>query len=130
VVLLTVPAFQTLWSSEDDTAGHYRRYRLNQLKELAQTAGFSVTYINYFFEFLFFPILFVRVWMEKLGLLKRSGERTEEEKRRIAEGQFKEKRGLVQKVLNILEHFELNRLLCERKVRFGSSILCVMEKKC
>ena len=126
--LLTVPAFRALWSSEDDAAGHYRRYRLKQLESVARAAGFSVSYINYFFEFLFLPILVVRVWMEKIGLIRRSGERTEEEQKRISESQFKEKTGIVQKGLNALEHFELKRLLRGKKVRFGSSIICVLEK--
>ena len=127
-VLLTVPAFKALWSSEDDTAGHYRRYKQEQLKETAQAAGFTVEYINYFFEFLFFPILFVRVWLEKVGLLKRSEERTEEEKRRITEGQFKERKGAVQWFLNILEQAELKRLLRGKSVKLGSSILCVLKR--
>lgn len=128
IALLTVPAFQTLWSSEDDSAGHYRRYRLKALKELARAAGFEVLYINYFFEFLFLPILLVRVGLEKTGLLKRSEQRTAEEKKRVAKRQFQEKKGSVGHVLNLLENFEINRLIHNRKVRFGSSIICVLEK--
>lgn len=127
-VLLTVPAFQSLWSSEDDAAGHYRRYRLNTLKELVQAAGFKVLYINYFFEFLFLPILLVRVGFEKIGLVKRSEQRTEEEKKRVDTGQFQARKGLVGHVLNLLEHIEINRLVRSKKVRFGSSIICVLEK--
>lgn len=121
-VLLTVPAFGLLWSSEDDAAGHYRRYEQKLLKGVAQTAGFEVEYINYFYEFLFTPILFVRVFMEKIGLLKRNEDRSEEEKRRIEEEQFKERKGLIQLVLNIFEKRELKRLLSCKKVSLGSSI--------
>jgi len=128
-VLLTVPAFKLLWSSEDDAARHYRRYRLERLKESAQVAGFSIEYFNYFFQFLFFPILFIRVWLEKIGILKRNEERTEEEKKRITEGQFKERKGFVQWLLNIFEQAELKRLLYGKKVRFGSSILCILRKE-
>lgn len=128
-VLLTVPAFQVLWSSEDDSAGHHRRYRLQALKELAQRVGFEVLYINYFFEFLFFPILLVRVGLEKVGLLKRSEQRTEEEKKHVTTEQFREKSGIVGHVLNFLERIEINRLVRKQKVRFGSSIICVLEKQ-
>ena len=69
--LLTVPAFQVFWSSEDDSAGHYRRYRLKALRKLDQATGFKVLYINYFFEYLFLPILLVRVGLEKIGLSRR-----------------------------------------------------------
>ena len=96
-VLLTVPAFPVLWSSEDDSAGHYRRYRLKELTNRVQAAGFKVLYMNYFFEFLFLPILLARVGFEKIGLLKRSEERTEEEKKRISVSQFQEKKGIVKK---------------------------------
>lgn len=128
-VLLTVPAFQRLWSSEDDEARHYRRYRLEQLKDAAQNAGFEVLYSNYFFEFLFLPILFVRVGLEKLGLLKRTEERTAEEKKRITEKQFKERQGIVQFVLSKLESWELKRLMGGKRVRFGSSAVCVLQKR-
>lgn len=128
-VLLTVPAFQQLWSSEDDEARHYRRYRLENLKNVAQKAGFEVVYSNYFFEFLFFPILFVRVGLEKLGLLKRTEERTEEEKKCIMEKQFKQRQGIVQAILSKFETLELNRLLRGKRIKFGSSIICVLQKR-
>lgn len=127
-ILLTVPAFQALWSSEDAEAGHYRRYTARQVKEAAAKAGFAVAYAGYFFGFLFFPILLVRVGFEKAGILKKSGERTEEEKREIGRKQFQERKGLVQAVLSMLERWELHKLIKNRKVHFGSSIICVLEK--
>lgn len=71
----------------------------------------------------------MRVWLEKVGLLKRSEERTEEEKRRITEGQFKERKGVVQWFLNILEQAELKRLLRGKSVKLGSSLLCILKKE-
>ncbi len=128
-ILITVPAFSLLWSSEDDAAGHYRRYRLKQIHTLAKEAGFSVLYSTYFFEFLFLPILLVRVGMEKMGLLKRKEERTEEEKKKIAQKQFQKRRGISQIILQCLEKIECDRIKKKKKIRFGSSILCVLEKK-
>ncbi len=127
-LLLTVPAFQALWSSEDTAAGHYRRYRLEGLRRLAQASGFSVEYANYFMEFLFLPILFVRVGLERLGLLKPAGERTSAERKEVAEKQFKERGGVTRFALEVLERIELGRLLRGRRVRFGSSIICVLRK--
>lgn len=127
-LLLTVPAFQALWSSEDTSAGHYRRYRLEGLRRLAREAGFSVEYANYFMEFLFLPILCVRVGMERLGLLKPAGERTPAEKKEVAEKQFKERGGVTRFALDVLERMELRRLVRGRRVRFGSSIICVLRK--
>lgn len=39
-VLITVPAFKCLWSNEDVSAGHFRRYRDKQLKNVAEKCGF------------------------------------------------------------------------------------------
>lgn len=64
-ILLTVPAFPLLWSSIDDSGGHYRRYRVNDLKNLVREAGFEVLYINYFFEFLFSPFFWDALDLKK-----------------------------------------------------------------
>jgi SAM-dependent methyltransferase len=45
----TVPAFQSLWSDADVSAGHYRRYRAGAITRLARAAGFQVDYCTYFF---------------------------------------------------------------------------------
>ena len=39
---LSVPAGRWLWSSEDESAGHYRRYGLRDIERLVKTAGFKV----------------------------------------------------------------------------------------
>ncbi len=127
-VLITVPAMQVLWSSEDDSAGHFRRYNLKLLKETAEKAGFKVEYINYFFEFGFLPILLIRVLLEKLGLLKKSGLRNKNEKKKIADKQFKQRGGIIGSVLNLCERIELKRLVKGKRVRFGSSLICVIKK--
>lgn len=59
-VLLTVPAFQWLWSSHDDFNQHIRRYTKTQLKSKAKSAGFKVTYMSYFNFLLFGLALFQR----------------------------------------------------------------------
>ena len=69
-LLITVPAFKCLWSSEDEAAGHFRRYRIKDLCEILKKQGFYICYQSYFMGFLFFPILFVRVFLEKVGILK------------------------------------------------------------
>lgn len=126
-ILLTVPAFRILWSSEDEAAGHFRRYSLRQVEESAVKAGFTVAYASYFFGFLFLPVLFVRVGLEKIGILKRSEKRTAEEKKEIGRKQFQERRGLVRAILSILERRELCKLLKNKRVFFGSSVLCILE---
>jgi SAM-dependent methyltransferase len=60
VIAVTVPAFEWLWSSEDDVAGHYRRYTLGQLARVIERAGFEVAYATYFFAALVPPIFAFR----------------------------------------------------------------------
>ena len=59
-LLITVPAFNFLWTSEDKIAGHYRRYTIPKIKELLNKNGFKVIYSSYFFSFLVLPILLFR----------------------------------------------------------------------
>ena len=47
--LLSVPAFQSLWSAHDEFLGHYRRYRLTEVEQLARRAGLEVVSGRYFF---------------------------------------------------------------------------------
>ena len=56
-LLLTVPAFPSLWSEHDVAHYHKRRYRLNDLKNKVGNAGLEVTYASYF-NTLLFPLIF------------------------------------------------------------------------
>ena len=47
--LITVPAFQWLWSAHDDFLGHRRRYTLPELEDLATRAGLHVDKGAYYF---------------------------------------------------------------------------------
>ena len=53
--LITVPAFNFLFSNKDVALKHFRRYRKNQLKELLEKQ-FEIKKISYFNFFLFIPI--------------------------------------------------------------------------
>ncbi len=128
VLLLAVPAFSILWSSEDEMAGHFRRYQSEKFCSLLETHGFKVLYGTYYFSFLLLPILFVRVGMERLGLLKRKEKRTEEERKTVMRMQFKERGGCVGQVLGRLEAWERARLLAGKQLPFGSSFLCIARK--
>lgn len=48
-VLITVPAFQWLWSGHDVFLDHRRRYALGRLEEVARSAGVTVEHSAYFF---------------------------------------------------------------------------------
>jgi SAM-dependent methyltransferase len=60
ILLVTVPAYQWLWSHHDEMHMHKRRYTKTQVSDLISNAGFKIQYSTYFNSFLFLP-----------GLLKR-----------------------------------------------------------
>jgi hypothetical protein len=51
-VLITVPAFQRLFSSHDMFLEHKRRYTLGQVADVARMAGLEILSARYFFAFL------------------------------------------------------------------------------
>ena len=59
-LLVTVPAYQFLWSEHDEINHHKRRYRLQGLKEMVRKAGYEVIYGSYFNTFLFPIVVIVR----------------------------------------------------------------------
>jgi 2-polyprenyl-3-methyl-5-hydroxy-6-metoxy-1,4-benzoquinol methylase len=67
LVLMTVPAFQSLWSGHDVFLEHVKRYRLAQLHDVASRAGLRILHEQYLFA-----ALFPAAWV--LRRLKRSTE--------------------------------------------------------
>ncbi|MBU5612472.1 class I SAM-dependent methyltransferase [Geomonas sp. Red51] len=57
LVLITVPAFQGIFSGHDVFLGHYRRYSLPQLVRVAEAAGLTVRRSGYLFASLLLPKL-------------------------------------------------------------------------
>ena len=58
-VLITVPAYQWLWSSHDVVNHHKRRYTRKHLSTVVSNAGFSIDHVTYFNTVLF-PIALMR----------------------------------------------------------------------
>ncbi|MFO0926415.1 MAG: class I SAM-dependent methyltransferase [Gemmataceae bacterium] len=52
-LLLTVPAYQSLWSYADEAGGHYRRYAPRQLHAALEAAGYEVDYLTPFMALLY-----------------------------------------------------------------------------
>jgi ubiquinone/menaquinone biosynthesis C-methylase UbiE len=59
-LLVTVPAYEWLWSSHDDLSGHRRRYTARQLTATITAAGFTVERATYLFSFLVPPAFLLR----------------------------------------------------------------------
>jgi 2-polyprenyl-3-methyl-5-hydroxy-6-metoxy-1,4-benzoquinol methylase len=61
-IALTVPAFNFLWSRDDD-CGHKRRYTIRSLKQVVEKAGFDVLHCRYFFCAIM-PLLILRHFIQ------------------------------------------------------------------
>jgi hypothetical protein len=54
-IVITVPARQELWSNYDSYHGHYRRYRLEDLDDIANTFKWQLNSSRYFFHCVYLP---------------------------------------------------------------------------
>jgi SAM-dependent methyltransferase len=59
-LVLTVPAYRWLWSSEDDRLGHRRRYTRASLREVVEANGWQPQIATYFNTLLLAPIAVAR----------------------------------------------------------------------
>ena len=70
--IITVPAFQFLWSKHDENNMHYRRYDLKSLKQSISSACLNIDYISYYNFFLFHPAFVVRMIKKVFNIDKKS----------------------------------------------------------
>jgi len=68
ILILTVPAFRSLWGVQDVVTGHKRRYSKKEITDKLKGEGFDILRSSYFNSFLFFPILLARRIIRLLGL--------------------------------------------------------------
>ena len=68
ILILTVPAFKSLWGIQDVATGHKRRYSKKEITNKLKKLGFDVLKSSYFNFFLFFPIFIARRMIRLLGL--------------------------------------------------------------
>jgi SAM-dependent methyltransferase len=109
-LLLSVPAFPMLWSHVDNLAGHRCRYRLKQLTEELNAAGWRSRGHTYF-QFLLFPLLAIS------RLLNRN-----------KQSQFERKPPhVINWLLRMINHLEVS-LFQRLTLPFGSSLIIWADK--
>ncbi|MEM1159177.1 MAG: class I SAM-dependent methyltransferase [Verrucomicrobiota bacterium] len=118
---LTVPAFDFLWSAEDDHAGHFRRYTLSQLRRTLESVGFKVEFESYLFCFLVLPIWIFR------SLPSRYGWRKDVRQARTLK-EHKSGRGFSSMLVNSLQGWELKKVQMGQKIKLGSSCFVVAKR--
>jgi SAM-dependent methyltransferase len=67
-VVVTVPAFELLWSRHDDLSQHRRRYRRAQLVDQLTAAGLQVQHSAYYNSLLFLPAALTRLGRRALAI--------------------------------------------------------------
>lgn len=60
LLIVTVPAMMSLWSSWDEALGHYRRYSRTLLCQLLESAGWRVVQCSYIFHAVVLPLVIQR----------------------------------------------------------------------
>lgn len=115
---LTVPAYPWLWSAEDVSAGHFRRYTLSSLAAVLIHSGFEVEFASYIFSALPLPILVSRTLPSLFG--RRTAGNTSEA--------ISEHRSGLKTLLRIAAgvfNWELQRLEQKKAIPAGASCLVV-----
>lgn len=122
VMYATVPAFQWIWSEEDDLAGHYRRYTLGSISNLFSGQGFEVVHASYMFWCLPLPIWLMRSIPHHLGVRKGGYDlqrMAREHGSRVTFGS---------KVISRMLGFEVPMVRGMRRIPIGSSCLIAARK--
>ena len=109
LVLITVPAFKSLWSSHDVFLGHFRRYRIDEVIKIAESCDLRIIDSHYLFSFLF-PIVWIT---RKLNLIPKN------------KSDMRESNSLLNTVLTRICFFEHKKF---RNKFFGISVVLVAEK--
>jgi SAM-dependent methyltransferase len=120
LLYITVPSYRSLWSQEDDSAGHYRRYTLKSINKVLIESGFRIKYKSYFFSFLPIPILLFRTLPFKLINSRKLNRPTNEH--------FQEK-GLLGSIIKFVLKKERLRLNNLKNIPFGGSCVVVAQKQ-
>lgn len=115
---ITVPAYQFLWSADDEFTCHFRRYSMKTLSAVLKKSGFSIEFSTYFFSLLPIPIFLCRTLPSKLKLRKKHGFEQESSAHKCVGG-------INGRVINWLLNKELKMLQHKKRIPFGGSLVVV-----
>jgi len=118
---ITVPAYNWLWSDEDNEAGHFRRYTINLLKSKIKQIGLKIEYSTYIFSILPIAIFLFRVLPSKLKL-------KQNEPQKKTKNEHKKLNGLTGNILHKIWDSELKAISKQESILLGSSCLLVAKK--
>ncbi len=114
-VIITVPAYQFLWSKWDEVLHHKRRYTKSNLTQLLETNRFKIVSISYLYSFLVIPALLIR--FVKSFIYRGNNYQSD----------FKLSSPPINKALELASDMERSIML-KVPIPFGTSIICVAKK--
>lgn len=120
MIYMTVPAYNFLWSNEDDYAGHFRRHTIGSATKILRKVGFEIVYSTYLFSILPLPIFLLRSLPSRFGFHKNVDDVEKYKKEHSKESS----EGFLQKVWN----WELSKIKQQKFIPFGSSVLMIARK--
>lgn len=110
-IMITVPAYQWLWSAHDEAHHHYQRFTKKQIKILLEQNGYRLIKLSYFMTFLF-PLALIQRLMMKIFKSKE---------------EFKSMNLFLNKVLTTIFSWE-SRWIPTFNFPFGLSLVAIAEK--
>jgi ubiquinone/menaquinone biosynthesis C-methylase UbiE len=113
ILIITVPAFQFLWSNHDVALSHFKRYTHNDLLEVLAKVGLQSVRITYFMSVLF-PMITIYKVLSKY-------------KNTEPKADLPQLPTIINKILQNVLSYEC-RLLTRMNLPFGSSLLCISKK--
>ena len=113
LLLITVPAYQWLWSEHDAVNHHVRRYSKSELQGKVLRAGFKIERLTYFNTFLFPLAIIFRIWRKVT---------------RAPESDFKYRWGILERIFAAVFSSESRLLSLGLNFPFGLSLVCVARR--
>jgi SAM-dependent methyltransferase len=121
---ITVPAYPALWSQEDCSAGHYRRYTARTLRRVLEQNGFQVEFVSYLFSWLIVPVFLFRTLPSRF---RRS--RTEGGTAASSVEVDHTLPPILRWIVGLVHRVEKSRLTNQQVIPFGTSLVCVAKKR-
>ena len=122
MLYLSVPAYNFLWSDADVSAGHYRRYNLQDMDRKLREAGLTQVFGTYFFRILPLGVFLFRSLPFRM---RTSNKRASPEQLDRAHGTHD---SVIIRVMRNMLKTEVKRISEGRSMRFGASCLVAATK--
>lgn len=121
-VYITVPAYEILWSKDDDSAGHFKRYTIKQICSTLKDSGFEIEYATYIFSILPIPVFLFRTIPSLLRFNKKSSALNKHKQ------EHSQRKGILSSVLDAIWNKELDYIKHHKKIPFGGSCFVIAKK--